>query len=38
MEVVYATGAILLLALATLTIRYGSAKYPSGAGDDPTKK
>jgi len=28
--VVYITGAILLLALATLVVRYASSKYPSG--------
>ena len=32
--IVFVTGAILLLALANLVTRYGSAKYPSvGAGD-----
>jgi phosphate starvation-inducible membrane PsiE len=32
-EIVMVSGAILLLALATLVVRYGSAKYPSGARD-----
>lgn len=32
-EIVMVSGAILLLALATLVVRYGSAKYPSGATD-----
>src|SRR3970040_944378 len=33
-EVIYVTGAILLLAAATLIIRFGSAKFPSGLGDE----
>lgn len=37
MEVIYATGAILILALATLVVRYGSARYPSPRGDDATR-
>jgi phosphate starvation-inducible membrane PsiE len=31
--IVFISGAILLLALATLVIRYGSAKFPSGQPD-----
>ena len=38
MEVIYPTAAILLLALATLVIRYGSAKFPSVPGDDAARK
>jgi len=38
MGVLYVTGAILLLAVATLIVRYGSAKYPAGLGDEATKK
>ena len=38
MEVIYPTAAILLLALATLVIRYGSAKFPSVPGDDAAKR
>jgi phosphate starvation-inducible membrane PsiE len=38
MGVIYVTGAILLLALATLIIRFGSAKFPSSAGDEATRK
>jgi protein PsiE len=38
MEVIYPTVAILLLALATLVIRYGSAKFPSVPGDDAAKR
>ena len=38
MEVIYVTSAILLLALATLVIRYGSARFPSAAGDEAVKK
>lgn len=37
-EVIYVTSAILLLALATLVIRYGSSKFPSGMGDEAVKK
>jgi len=36
--VIYVTGAILVLALATLVIRYGSHNYPSGRGDEAVKK
>jgi phosphate starvation-inducible membrane PsiE len=36
--VIYVTSAILLLALATLVIRYGSARFPSGAGDEGARK
>jgi protein PsiE len=32
--VVMVSGAILLLALANLVVRYGSARYPSAAADD----
>jgi protein PsiE len=38
MEVVYVTAAILVLALSTLVIRYGSNKFPSGPGDEAVKK
>ena len=38
MEVIYPTAAILLLSLATLVIRYGSAKFPSVPGDDAAKR
>jgi phosphate starvation-inducible membrane PsiE len=38
MEVIYATGAILILAVATLVIRFGSARFPSGVGDEALKK
>ena len=38
MEVIYPTAAILLLALATLVIRYGSAKFPSVPGDDAARR
>jgi protein PsiE len=31
--IMYISGAILLLALSTLVIRYGSFKFPSGQGD-----
>jgi protein PsiE len=37
LNLLYGTGAILLLALATLVIRYGSHKYPSGPGDEARK-
>ena len=37
MGVVYVTGAILLLAVATLVVRYGSSKFPSGPGDEARK-
>ena len=37
MEVIYATGAILILAFATLVVRFGSARYPSPRGDDATR-
>ena len=32
--IVMVSGAILLLALANLVVRYGSARYPSAAADD----
>ena len=32
--IVFVSGALLLLALATLVIRYGSFKFPSGHGND----
>ncbi len=38
MGVVYVTGAILLLAVATLIVRYGSSKFPAGLGDDAARK
>lgn len=38
MEVIYPTGAILLLALATLVIRFGSSKFPSVPGDEAVKR
>jgi protein PsiE len=38
MEVVYVTGAILILAASTLVIRYGSNKFPAGPGDEAGKK
>ena len=38
LEVIYVTAAILILALATLVIRFGSNRFPSGAGDDPLKR
>ena len=37
-EVIYVASAILLLALATLVIRYGSSKFPSGMGDEAVRK
>jgi protein PsiE len=38
MEVIYPTAAILVLALATLVIRYGSAKFPSASGDEAARR
>ena len=38
LEVIYVTCAILLLALATLVIRFGSATFPSPPGDDAVKR
>ena len=38
LNLVYVAGAILLLAVATLIIRFGSARFPSGAGDEAVKK
>jgi phosphate starvation-inducible membrane PsiE len=38
LSVIYVTSAILILALATLVIRYGSHKFPSGAGDEAANK
>jgi phosphate starvation-inducible membrane PsiE len=38
LNLLYGTGAILLLALATLVIRYGSNKYPSAPGDEAGRK
>jgi hypothetical protein len=32
------TGAILILALATLVIRYGSSRFPSGVVEEATRK
>jgi len=34
MEIIVITGGIMLLALATLVIRYGSHRFPSGASTD----
>jgi protein PsiE len=38
LNLLYGTGAILLLALATLVVRYGSSRFPSGTGDEAAKK
>ena len=38
LALLYATGAILLLAVATLVIRYGSARFPSGGVEEAAKK
>jgi phosphate starvation-inducible membrane PsiE len=38
MEVIYVTAAILLLAAATLIIRYGSSRYPSAASDEAMRR
>lgn len=38
LSVIYVTGAILILALATLVIRYGSHKFPAGGGDEAVRK
>jgi len=38
LSVIYVTSAILILALATLVIRYGSHKFPSGRGDEAASK
>ena len=38
LNLVYVTGAILLLAVATLIIRFGSAKFPSAIGDEAVKR
>jgi phosphate starvation-inducible membrane PsiE len=38
LNLLYVTGAILILALATLTIRYGSARFPSGSVEEAAKK
>jgi phosphate starvation-inducible membrane PsiE len=38
LSVIYVTSAILILALATLVIRYGSNKFPSGGGDEAMRK
>jgi hypothetical protein len=38
MEVIYVTGAIFILALATLVIRYGSNRFPSAVGDEALKR
>jgi phosphate starvation-inducible membrane PsiE len=37
-NLLYVTGAILILALATLIIRYGSARFPSGSVEEAAKK
>jgi protein PsiE len=34
-EILIVSGAILMLALATLVVRYGSARFPSGQGSTP---
>lgn len=38
LSVIYVTGAILILALAALVIRYGSHTFPSGRGDEVVRK
>lgn len=38
MGVIYLTGAILLLAVATLIIRFGSARFPSTPGEETARK
>ena len=38
LSVIYVTGAILILALATLVIRFGSNRFPAGPGDEAVKK
>jgi phosphate starvation-inducible membrane PsiE len=38
LSVIYVTSAILILALATLVVRYGSHKFPSGRGDEAANK
>jgi phosphate starvation-inducible membrane PsiE len=38
LSVVYVTGAILILALANLVIRYGSHRFPSARSDEPERK
>jgi phosphate starvation-inducible membrane PsiE len=38
MGVVYVTGAILLLAVATLIVRFGSSRFPAGLGDEAARK
>jgi len=38
LNLLYVTGAILILALATLVIRYGSARFPSGSVEEAAKK
>jgi len=38
LSVIYVTGAILILALATLVIRFASNRFPSGTGDETVKK
>jgi len=38
LNLLYGTGAILILALATLVIRYGSNRYPSAPGDEAGRK
>ena len=37
-SLLYVTGAILILALATLIVRYGSARYPSASVEEAVKK
>jgi phosphate starvation-inducible membrane PsiE len=38
LSVIYVTSAILILALATLVVRYGSHKFPSSGGDEAVRK
>lgn len=38
LEVIYVTGAIFILALATLVVRVGSNKFPSAVGDEAMKR
>jgi len=38
LNLLYGTGAILILALATLVVRYGSNRFPSGPGDEAGRK
>jgi phosphate starvation-inducible membrane PsiE len=38
LNLLYVTGAILVLALATLVIRYGSSRFPAGSVEEAAKK